>query len=66
MARDILAKLKSGFVCDMDDHLSVSVSIGIYNVNNADKTVEEIISIADEAMYRIKKNGKASFGMVTE
>lgn len=66
VARDILAKLKSGFVCDMDDHLSVSVSIGIYNVNNADKTVEEIISIADEAMYRIKKNGKASFGMVTE
>lgn len=66
VARDILAKLKAGFMCDMDDHLSVSVSIGIYNVNSSDKTVEEIISIADEAMYRIKKNGKASFGMVTE
>lgn len=66
VARDILAKLKAGFVCDMEEHLSVSVSIGIYNVSNADKTVEEIIAIADEAMYRIKKNGKASFGMVTE
>ncbi len=66
VARDILAKLKAGFICDMDDHLSVSVSIGIYNVNSSDKTVEEIISIADEAMYRIKKNGKASFGMVIE
>ena len=66
VAKDILAKLKAGFMCDMDAHLSVSVSIGIYNVNNSDKTVEEIIAIADEAMYRIKKNGKASFGMVTE
>lgn len=65
VARDILAKLKAGFVCDMEDHLSVSVSIGIYIVNDSEKTVEEIISIADDAMYKIKKTGKSSFGIVS-
>lgn len=64
IAKDILAKLKAGFVCDTDDHLSVSVSIGVYIVNDNSKTVEEIISIADDAMYKIKKNGKSSFGVV--
>lgn len=66
VARDILAKLKAGFVCDTDDHLSVSVSIGVYVVSSAEKTVEQIISIADDAMYRIKKNGKSSFGIVSD
>lgn len=64
IAKDILAKLKAGFVCDTDDHLTVSVSIGVYIVNDSSKTVEEIISIADDAMYKIKKNGKSSFGIV--
>lgn len=66
IAKDILAKLKAGFVCDTDDHLTVSVSIGVYPVSDSSKTVEEIISIADEAMYKIKKNGKGSFGVVSE
>ena len=66
IAKDILAKLKAGFVCDTDDHLTVSVSIGVYPVNNGNKTVEEIIAIADETMYKIKKNGKGSFGIVSE
>ncbi len=66
IARDILAKLKAGFVCDTDDHLTVSVSIGVYIVSTGEKTVEEIISIADDAMYRIKKNGKSSFGIVND
>lgn len=64
VAKDILAKLKAGFTCDTDDHLTVSVSIGVYIVSGSDKTVEEIISIADDAMYNIKKNGKSSFGIV--
>ena len=64
VAQDILTKLKNGFVCDTDDLLSVSVSIGVYIVSEADKNVDQIISIADDAMYKIKKNGKASFGMV--
>lgn len=66
IARDILAKLKAGFTCDTDDHLTVSVSIGVYIVSTNDKTVEEIISIADDAMYNIKKNGKSSFGIVND
>lgn len=66
IARDILAKLKAGFVCDTDDHLTVSVSIGVYVVSSSEKTVEEIISIADDAMYNIKKNGKSSFGIVSD
>ena len=66
VAQDILTKLKNGFVCDTDDLLSVSVSIGVYIVSDGEKDVDQIISIADDAMYRIKKNGKASFGIVTE
>ena len=66
VAQDILTKLKNGFVCDSEDLLSVSVSIGVYIVNDGEKNVDQIISIADDAMYRIKKNGKASFGIVTE
>lgn len=66
IAKDILAKLKAGFVCDTDDHLTVSVSIGVYVVSDSSKTVEEIISIADDAMYKIKKNGKSSFGVVND
>lgn len=64
IARDILAKLKAGFVCDSDDHLTVSVSIGVYIVSDSSKSVEEIISIADGAMYKIKKKGKSGFGIV--
>lgn len=66
IAKDILAKLKAGFVCDTDDHLTVSASIGVYIVSDSTKTVEEIISIADDAMYKIKKNGKATFGIVND
>lgn len=66
IARDILAKLKAGFICDTDEHLTVSVSIGVYVVSTNEKTVEQIISIADDAMYNIKKTGKSSFGIVSE
>ena len=66
IAKDILAKLKAGFVCDTDEHLTVSVSIGVYIVSDGSKSVEEIISIADDAMYKIKKNGKSSFGVVND
>lgn len=65
VARDILAKLKAGFICDTDEHLTVSVSIGIYIVNHSQKSVDEIISTADDAMYKIKKSGKSSFGIVS-
>ena len=66
VAQDILTKLKNGFVCDTEDLLSVSVSIGVYIVSDASKNVDQIISIADDAMYKIKKSGKASFGVFNQ
>ena len=62
VAQQLVTTLKEGFVCDSDDHLSVNVSIGITVIKDNTKHVEEIISMADEAMYRIKKSGKANFG----
>ena len=62
IAQELLNTLKEGFVCDSDDHLSVNVSIGINTIKDSSKRVDEIIAMADEAMYRIKKNGKSSFG----
>lgn len=65
VAQDIMAKLKEGFVGDNDVNLSVSVSIGIYNVSDNSRHVEDLIASADNAMYRIKKNGKSNFGFLT-
>ena len=62
IAQELLNTLKEGFVCDSDDHLSVNVSIGINTIKDSSKRVDEIIAMADEAMYRIKKSGKSSFG----
>lgn len=66
VAQDILTKLKAGFVCDSGARLSISVSIGIHLVKNNSKGVDEIISIADDAMYSIKKNGKSNFIVVSD
>lgn len=64
IAREILAKLKDGFVSDSGEKLSVSTSIGISIVEDSSKTVDEIIGMADDAMYRIKKSGKSNFGVL--
>lgn len=66
VAQDILTKLKGGFVCDSGARLSISVSIGIHIVKDNAKSVDEIISIADDAMYSIKKNGKSNFIVVSD
>lgn len=62
ISNDILQALKDGFVCDTNVHLSVNVSIGISVIKDNSKHVDEIIANADDAMYRIKKNGKSSYG----
>lgn len=62
ISKKILDKLKEGFTGDNDVHLSVNVSIGISIIKDNTQHVEEIISNADDAMYRIKKNGKSDFG----
>jgi len=63
-AEEILAKLGEGFMCDVGDQLSVKVSIGIAIIRDTAKRVEEIIGMADEAMYKIKKSGKSNYGFI--
>jgi diguanylate cyclase (GGDEF)-like protein/PAS domain S-box-containing protein len=63
-AEEILEKLKDGFVCDVGDRLTVNVSIGIAIIRDTAKRVDEIIGMADEAMYKIKKSGKSNYGFI--
>lgn len=66
IASQLLTTLKEGFDCDSGDHLTVNVSIGISIIRDDSKRVEEIIGMADDAMYRIKKSGKSNFGFLEE
>lgn len=61
VAQDIIARLKDGFICDMGERLTVNVSIGIAVIKNASHRVDEIIGLADDAMYKVKKSGKSNF-----
>lgn len=63
-AEQILNTLKDGFDSDSGDHLTVNVSIGISIIHDASKRVDEIIGMADDAMYKIKKNGKSNYGFL--
>ncbi len=62
VAQELLNKLKEGFTCDTGEKLTVNVSIGISIISDNSKRVDEIIGMADDAMYRIKKSGKSNFG----
>ncbi len=62
VAQELLNKLKEGFTCDSGEKLTVNVSIGISIISDNSKRVDEIIGMADDAMYRIKKSGKSNFG----
>lgn len=64
IAEQILTTLKDGFDSDSGDHLSVNVSIGISIIRDSNKRVDEIIGQADDAMYKIKKNGKSNYGFL--
>lgn len=64
IAEQILTTLKEGFDSDSGDHLSVNVSIGISIIRDNSKRVDEIIGQADDAMYKIKKNGKSNYGFL--
>ena len=66
VARDILSGLKEGFTSDNGDKLSVNASIGISIVKDSSMHVDEIIGMADDAMYKIKKNGKSNFGILNK
>lgn len=64
VAQEILNKLKEGFVCDVGERLSIEVSIGIAIIRDSSRRVDEIIGMADDAMYKIKKSGKSNFGFI--
>ena len=64
IAEQILNTLKEGFESDSGDRLVVNVSIGISIIKDNTKRVEEIIGMADDAMYKIKKSGKSNFGFL--
>jgi diguanylate cyclase (GGDEF)-like protein/PAS domain S-box-containing protein len=63
-AEAILEKLKEGFECDVGDQLSVRVSIGIAVIRDTTKRVDEIMDLADGAMYKVKKAGKGNYGFM--
>ncbi|MCH5204489.1 MAG: diguanylate cyclase [Oscillospiraceae bacterium] len=66
IAERIIAKLSSGFEpAETDDHLSVSVSIGIALIKDDYNTrVEYLIGKADDAMYSVKKSGKSNYAFI--
>lgn len=64
VAQDVINALKDGFTSDSGEVLSVNTSIGITIVEDSSLSVDEIIGMADDAMYKIKKSGKASFGIL--
>lgn len=66
IAQTILNTLKEGFVSDNGDKLSVNTSIGISIIQDSSMRVDEIIGMADDAMYKIKKSGKSNFGILNK
>ena len=66
IAQTILNTLKEGFTSDNGDKLSVNTSIGISIIQDTSMRVDEIIGMADDAMYKIKKSGKSNFGILNK
>lgn len=56
-----LQKLSQGFVVD---NLNITSSIGILHLENNSFTYHEVLQIADEAMYKVKKHGKKGLFIV--
>lgn len=63
IAHTLLKNFEEGFVAD-GETLCVKTSIGIALVKDASVSVEKIIGLADEAMYKIKKSGKSNYGFI--
>lgn len=66
VAQEIINAFSRGFVSESTDKkLSINCSIGIAFFMENGKNCEEILSAADEAMYKIKKHGKSNYGYVS-
>lgn len=63
IAHTLLKNFEEGFVSD-GETLKVKASIGIAVLRDANVSVEKIISLADDAMYKIKKSGKSNYGFI--
>ena len=65
IAQKLIDKLAAGFDADIGERLSVSVSIGIAVIKDDYNTrVEYLIGKADDAMYSVKKSGKANYAFI--
>ena len=66
IAQNVISKLSEGFnATDVDEHLTVSVSIGIALIKDDYNTrVEYLIGKADDAMYSVKKSGKSNYAFI--
>lgn len=61
-AADIIDSLYSGYRCEaIGITLNVKASVGISIVSEQVSEAEKLVGEADEAMYFVKKNGKANF-----
>lgn len=61
-AANIIDKLYAGYKCEsIGITLNVQVSIGISIVNEQVSEAEKLVGESDEAMYFVKKNGKANY-----
>jgi len=58
-ARTVIKRLQSGLLEEMKQkNLSITLSIGVVTCNTVQCTANELVEIADNLMYSIKKNGK--------
>ena len=65
IAQGLIDKLAAGFDADIGERLGVSVSIGIAVIKDDYNTrVEYLIGKADDAMYSVKKSGKANYAFI--
>lgn len=65
IAQGLIDKLAAGFEADIGERLGVSVSIGIAVIKDDYNTrVEYLIGKADDAMYSVKKSGKANYAFI--
>lgn len=65
IAQKLIDKLAAGFDADVGERLGVSVSIGIAVIKDDYNTrVEYLIGKADDAMYSVKKSGKANYAFI--
>jgi len=58
-ARQVLQKIQSMLLAEMQSHQwPITFSIGVITCNSAPHTPDELVKMADESMYSVKREGK--------